>query len=129
MKARLSLEGDVTILEISGYLDYDSTVPLQQSLEKLYAANQNIKLIIDMKSLEFVGSTGVSMFVKSLSQFNKMKIKPHYFGVKSEFVKLFKAFEEAQPFEVKDNKESAIQASFERLQNWQIQNPASSRTH
>lgn len=129
MKARLTHEGGIAILEISGYLDFDSAFPIKQSLERLYNANQNIKLVIDLRSLEFVGSTGVSSFVKSLTSFNKMKIKPHYFGVKSEFVKLFKAFEEELPFEVVDNKESALKASLDRFNQWQIQNPRSTQTH
>jgi anti-sigma B factor antagonist len=129
MKATLSNEGDVTIIEISGYLDFGSAIPLKQSIEKLYKTNQHIKLVIDLRALEFVGSTGVSTFVKGLSSFNKMKIKPQYFGVKSEFQKLFKTFDDGQPFDVMDSKENALNAALERYHQWQIANPKSTHTH
>jgi anti-sigma B factor antagonist len=130
MKATIRNEGEVTILELSGYVDYDSTDPLHHSLSQIYKHSEvPPRLVIDLRGLEFVGSSGVSVLVKSLRNFNKMKIKPTYFGVKSEFLKLFKAFEEEDNFEVSDSKENAVKSSLERYTIYQSVTPRSKRTH
>jgi anti-sigma B factor antagonist len=131
MRAKLVNEGEFTVIELSGYLDYDSHIPLNQSIALMYKENQGMKLIIDLASLEFVGSSGVSTFVKSLAPFNKMQMKPFYVGVKSEFLRLFKAFDEGTAFEISDSKEVARQTVSSRFLEWQnVPTPVGSkRTH
>src|SRR5690606_21091001 len=129
MKAKVHQDGEVTVVEISGYLDFESAAPLRHSIDVLYQKNRNAKVVIDLKGLEFVGSSGVSSFVKSLRVFNNMKNKPCYCGVKSEFLRLFRAFEETDPFEVLEDKETARAAAVDRYNLWQMTTKRSRATH
>ena len=129
MKTKIHTEGDVTIVELSGYLDFESANPLQRSIDDLYKTNQQARVVIDLRGLEFVGSSGVSSFVKTLKPFNSLKMKPFYFGVKNEFVRLFRAFEADMPFEVHVDKNAAFEAALQRYNAWQLANPRSKRTH
>ena len=115
MKATIKQEGELTIIEIKGYLDYESAFPLKDSIQEIYKSNANSKLVFDLKGLEFVGSTGVSSFVKTLRVFNKMRMKPCYYGVKSEFLTLFKAFEEqSDPFTVLNSVNQTVKSAFDQ---------------
>jgi anti-sigma B factor antagonist len=129
MKTALKVDGEFTILEISGYLDFENSRPIAESIGELYAKNQGSKILIDLEALEFVGSSGISTFVKSIKIFNKMKIKPVYFGVKSEFIKLFRLFEGAEPFEITDSFDAAKRAALARFQLWQGTRNVSNETH
>jgi anti-anti-sigma factor len=129
MKAKISLEGDFTVVELSGYLDFESARPIEQSIKTIYDSNSDAKVLIDLVNLEFVGSSGVSSFVKGLRVFNSLKMKPFYFGVKSEFLRLFRAFEQDKPFEVLQDKQAAYEAALERYKHWEMTTNRSKRTH
>lgn len=129
MKTRISQEGDLTIVELSGYLDFEAANPIADSLQSIYSRNTAAPILIDMSKLEFVGSSGIASFVKNLRVFNKLKMKPAYFGVKSEFVKLFRVFEEHHPFEVLEDREAASAAALVRFEEWQTKTLRSKRTH
>jgi anti-anti-sigma factor len=130
MKATIKQEGELTIIEIKGYLDYESAYPLKDSIHEIYKQNANSKLIFDLKGLEFVGSTGVSSFVKTLKVFNKMRQKPCYYGVKSEFLTLFKAFEEqTNPFTVLNSINQTVKSAFDQHMMALSENEISKATH
>jgi anti-anti-sigma factor len=129
MKASIRNDGDFTILDISGYLDFENSRPVAESIGELYSKNQGSKILINLEELEFVGSSGISAFVKSLRVFNRMRIKPVYFGLKSEFIKLFRLFEGADPFEIFDDLTAAKSAAVMRYQVWQETRNLSKETH
>lgn len=129
MKTRITTEGDVTVIELSGYLDFETANPIANSIDEIYKNDKQARVVINMTGLQFVGSSGISSFVKNLRVFNKMKMKPSYFGVRSEFMKIFKVFEEEHPFDVSDTLESARMAALARYEAWQIKTLRSKRTH
>ncbi len=103
MKASIRNDGDFTILEISGYLDFENSRPIAESIGEIYSKNQGSKILVNLGNLEFVGSSGISSFVKSLRVFNRTHEKPVYFGLKSEFIKLFRLFEGSDAFDIFEN--------------------------
>jgi anti-anti-sigma factor len=98
----------MTLLELSGYLDFESSRPVAEQIESVYLNNNQARILIDMSELEFIGSSGISNFVKGLRVFNRFHMRPSYVGVKQEFQKLFKIFEEKNSFEVFEEKEHAV---------------------
>ena len=119
MKAKVKLVDGFTIVELSGYLDYESAPRIKQSIRGLFSDNAQAQVLIDIKDLQFVGSTGVSTFVKDMKAFNTLKMKPFYYGVKSEFLKLFRAFEDDDDtFEVMQNEQEATDAAQTRRSKW-----------
>lgn len=129
MKTRISSVGEITVVEISGYLDFENANPIAKSIEDLYSKDKGAKVVIDLSRLEFVGSSGISSFVKSLRVFNKLRMKPAYCGMKSEFIRLFRAFEENSPFDIWDGMEDARSAAMKRYAEWEMKTPRSKATH
>ncbi|MBS1986097.1 MAG: anti-sigma factor antagonist [Bdellovibrionales bacterium] len=129
MKTKISNVSDMTIVELSGYLDFENADPFARSIEDIYKANKQAKIVIDLTGLEFVGSSGISSFVKSLRVFNRMRMKPAYCGVKSEFVRLFRAFEENAPFDIWSQMDDAKSAALRRYEEWETKTLRSARTH
>lgn len=129
MKSKISQVGEVTVIEIAGYLDFENANPIARSIEDVYRVDPNTKLVIDLSNLEFVGSSGISSFVKSLRVFNRMRMKPAYCGLKSEFVRLFRAFEENSPFDIWPELEGAKDSALRRYQEWEARTLRSKRTH
>lgn len=129
MKASIRAEGDVTIVEMSGYLDFENAKPAADSLEGIYRMNATAKVVVDMSGLEFVGSSGISAFVKGLRCYNKLKVKPSYCGVKAEFMRLFRVFEEEEAFEISDSQQAAKDSAMMHYQQWEMRTQRSKRTH
>jgi anti-sigma B factor antagonist len=82
--------------------------PLTQQLEELYKQNAGARVVINLRGLNFVGSSGISSFVKSLRMFNRMSIKPSYCGMKSEFLRMFRLFEDQGAFDIFENENDAM---------------------
>lgn len=129
MKTKVTNQDACTVVELSGYLDFETANPFARSIEDIYKTDKGARILIDLSQLEFVGSSGISSFVKSLRAFNKLKMKPTYFGMKSEFLRLFRAFEEDTPFEIVENAQTARDNALIRYQEWQIKTLRSKRTH
>ena len=129
MKTRISDRNDHTLVEVSGYIDFENTKPITESLDEIYKKNENAQVLLDLSGLEFVGSSGISGFVKGLRIFNRMRMKPCYFGVKNEFLRLFRAFEDELPFEIHENKQRAHESAQNRFRQWEERTLRSKQTH
>jgi anti-sigma B factor antagonist len=57
-------EGQATVVAVTGELDLASSPELEQRLEQFYAANSEL-LVIDLRGLEFMDSTGLSVIVSA----------------------------------------------------------------
>ena len=112
MKTQIKKTGDLVVVEMNGRLDFETNGPLREELSKLIQPARTDstpqKIIFNLESLEFVGSSGISSFVQTLKEFNaSAPNKPRYCNVKSEFKRVIKAFDEEQAFEFHDNEERA----------------------
>ncbi len=129
MKAKIRKENDCTVVELSGFIDYETLTPLTRQLQEIYRENEASKVVINMRGLNFVGSSGISTFVKSLGVFNRLKMKPSYCGLKKEFHRMFKLFEDRGNFEILEDECEAQEAAILRFEAWQKRTIRSSETH
>lgn len=129
MRTSIRKEGEYTILELSGFIDVESAEPVAEFIEDTFGKHQDAKMIVDMSKLRFVGSTGIANFVKEIRVFNKMRMKPTYFGMKSEFVRIFRMHEEGEAFDIVTTAEEAKVAALSRFNSWQAQTERSTETH
>lgn len=86
MKAAVKKMGDVTVISIEGVLEIEHTQPFRQICLKKFIGE---KLVFNMKSANFVGSTGLQSFldtVKTLDSSNSFGLK--VVGAKPEFRRL-----------------------------------------
>ena len=89
MKIETFRNENTITLKLSGYLDFESTPPLCKDLQKILPDAKDKQIIFDFAALQFVGSSGVTIFLQVLRDFNlKTEKAPFYFNVKSEFKKL-----------------------------------------
>ena len=57
-------EGPATVVGVAGELDLASSPELEQQLEQFYASDSGL-LLIDLRNLEFMDSTGLSVIVSA----------------------------------------------------------------
>lgn len=129
MRTNIRKDGDYTVLELSGFIDVESAEPVAEFIEDAFQTNTGTKMIVDMSNLRFVGSTGIANFVKEIRVFNKMRMKPTYYGVKSEFVRIFRMHEDSDSFEIVGTATEAKHAALARFNLWQAQTERSTETH
>ncbi len=94
MKARVSTDalGNITV-HMEGGLDFENNSPLQLELESLTRENPGSTVTIDMHGLDFVGSSGIGMFVDTIRAINKRRDQIKMSNVKTEFLKVFKLYD------------------------------------
>ncbi len=57
-------DGDATVLAVSGELDLASSPALEDALEQVHASDCSL-VIMDLRELEFMDSTGLSVLIKA----------------------------------------------------------------
>ena len=93
MKAQIHTDSQGNIIvHMSGGLDYENSLPLRLELQELSMKNPASTITLDMHSLDFVGSSGIGIFVETLHILNKNKSKIKLSNVKTEFLKVFKLY-------------------------------------
>ena len=93
MKAQIRTDslGNITV-HMSGGLDYENSLPLRLELTELSQKNPASTITLDLNGLDFVGSSGIGIFVETLQILNNNKSKIKLSNVKNEFVKVFKLY-------------------------------------
>lgn len=94
MKARVRTDahGNITI-HMEGDLNYENSSPLKAELESLTKENPTSQITIDMHGLDFVGSSGIGLFVDTIKALNENKERIKISNVKTEFLKVFKLYD------------------------------------
>ncbi len=94
IKAQINVDskGDI-IVHMSGGLDFENSAPLKQELESLSEQNPFSNITLDLNAVDFVGSSGIGIFVETIKSLNKNKNKIKLSNVKSEFIRVFKLFD------------------------------------
>lgn len=89
MTAKINYEGDVAIVYLAGYLDFESSSAFRHlCLGQL----MNRKVVFDFKNLRFVGSCGISSFLETFRDYTEQSPhRPRFSAVGSEFRRLFMA--------------------------------------
>lgn len=108
MKARIKRAPDSIIINLDGKIDYetqdDICVFINSTIERNKKDEVAKKVVVNFSNLEFVGSSGITQFVQSLKQIHHdTDVTPKYCGVRSEFQKIMKAFDQENEFDFFDD--------------------------
>lgn len=107
MEVKLLLDGDITVVSLSGRIEIEKT----QSFKKACLQNfSDRKVVFCMKNLHFVGSSGIQSFFSVLNDLNvdkQMSVK--IAGLTPDFQRLF-SFSECSSLEVHESIEGALQS-------------------
>src|SRR5271170_6044740 len=105
MQAKIRKDGDITVVELKGRLDFETAEPFRETCADVLA---NSKVVFNLGDLSFVGSSGIGAFVNTLRDFSKnCPVAPRFCEVKSEFQKVFKATDESA-FRVYEDERAAL---------------------
>lgn len=111
LRASLLNQGEVTVIALEGKLDIESQDVLRENILSL--TKQGRKVVVDMEGLHFVGSSGITMFIRSLYEFQERGLTvPKLCNVKSEFRKIISAYDSNQDFSIHETRESAVSGFF-----------------
>lgn len=107
MEAKLQKHGDVTVVHLSGKIDLEKNQNFRTVFTKQFL---NQKVIFCLQNLQFVGSSGIQTFFRTLQEIhslNKHGIKVS--GVKADFLRILQ-YTAVSNLEVHENAEVAVQS-------------------
>jgi len=108
MNIRARQDGTTIIFDLEGQVDFESTMELQQRAKMVTKSQVEPRVVINMRSLRFVGSTAINQFVQVLKEFSTPFGKPRLCEVSSEFERLIRAFQSnRKPFEIFESESQA----------------------
>ncbi|WP_127716447.1 STAS domain-containing protein [Halobacteriovorax sp. HLS] len=84
--------GNITV-HMEGGLDFENSMPFRRELSSLMTENPLSTITLDLNRLDFVGSSGIGVFVETIKILNDKKKQIKIANVKTEFMKVFKLFE------------------------------------
>lgn len=87
LKATVTTEGDVEILSLSGFLDFETIGSVRRTCLEILS---NKKVVIDLTGLNFVGSSGISILLDTIREMSaNPSSRPKMAGLSSEFKRVF----------------------------------------
>lgn len=84
--------GNITV-HMEGGLDFENSMPFRRELSSLLTENPLSTITLDLNRLDFVGSSGIGVFVETINILNQKKKQIKIANVKTEFMKVFKLFD------------------------------------
>jgi anti-anti-sigma factor len=108
MRSKTRLVGDTWFVTVEGLLDYETQDGFKLELQRLTRETQKAdssarRVIFDLKNLEFVGSSGITQFVQSITEFNQKSAAAgasvRLCNVGTEFQKVIQAFDDETEWE------------------------------
>lgn len=101
MIIRARQEGNTVIFNLEGHLDFETITQFQENCRRILLQDSLPRIVVNMESLRFVGSSGISQFVEVLKALNHKDCKPKLVSVSSEFEKILRALETTRnPFDI-----------------------------
>jgi anti-anti-sigma factor len=111
LRANVTQQGEITVVALEGKLDYESQDVLKESLVTMMRAGR--KLVVDFGGLNFVGSSGITHFIRSLYEIQESgQSPPRFCNVKSEFRKIIAAYDIHGEFSIHETREAAMNDFF-----------------
>jgi len=93
MRVELREKNGVTLIDLSGALDYESLDRFKKGIDA-FLGNEKIRVnkrvVVNMSNLDFFGSTGLTEFVKAMKELGSKYSNLKYCGVGSSFKKIMK---------------------------------------
>lgn len=90
-KIHTDSRGNITVL-MEGGLDFETSIPFRDELNQLMDTNPLSTITLDMNRVDFVGSSGIGLFVETLKILDQKKASLKLSNVKTEFMKVFKLY-------------------------------------
>ncbi len=107
LRANITHQGEVTVIALEGKLDYESQDVLKENIVTMMQEGR--KVVVDMAGLSFVGSSGITHFIRSLYEIQETgAAQPRFCNVKSEFRKIISAYDANGDFSIHESRDAAV---------------------
>lgn len=111
MIIRAKQEGNAVVLQLEGHLDFETIIEFEKTCQKIKTQSSLNQLVVNMESLRFVGSSGISQFVNVLKSINQKDRRPKLVHVSSEFEKILRALQNSRnPFDIFETEAQGLMA-------------------
>lgn len=90
-KIHTNFDGNITV-RMTGGIDYETSIPFREEILTLMKGNPSSYITLDMDQVDFVGSSGIGLFVETLRILNDKKEQIKLANVKTEFIKVFQLY-------------------------------------
>ncbi|MDJ1502900.1 STAS domain-containing protein [Xanthocytophaga agilis] len=99
---------DLTILVVDGELDASSSILLDESIESVVAQGKK-KILIDGRSLNYISSAGLGVFMSHVQEFEEKGIQMILFGLNEKVLRVFQILGLDQLLSITASENEAIQ--------------------
>ena len=107
MDIKLVLDGDITIVSLSGRIEIEKTLSFKKACLQNFSDK---KVVFCLKNLNFVGSSGIQNFFSILNDLNtSQKLQVKIAGLSPDFQRLF-SFSHCASLEMHESIEGAVQS-------------------
>lgn len=107
MDIKLILDGEITILSLSGRIEIEKTQNFRKVCEQKF---KNKKVVFCMKNLNFVGSSGIQNFFSAIDQLNTdPQFNVKIAGLNPDFQRIFN-FSACANLQMHESIEGALQS-------------------
>ncbi|MGZ3772309.1 MAG: STAS domain-containing protein [Pseudobdellovibrionaceae bacterium] len=107
MEIRLVLDGDISVVSLSGRIELEKNQVFKSACLQKFSDK---KVVFCMKNLNFVGSSGIQNFFSVLADLNSThKVNVKIAGLAPDFKRIYN-FSDCKNLEVYENIEGALQS-------------------
>jgi anti-anti-sigma factor len=113
MRVELREKDGVTLIDLSGALDYESLNRFKKGIDA-FLNNEKIRVnkrvIVNMDKLDFFGSTNLAEFITAIKELGSRHSNLKFCGIDSSFKKVIKYNSHKDNFFVFENEEDAVRS-------------------
>jgi anti-anti-sigma factor len=90
-QAKTDAYGNI-IISLQGQLTFEMNCTLREELFDLSRSVPQIPIVIDLRELQFVGSSGIGHFVETINKINRKRMQIRLLHPSEEFRKVFRIY-------------------------------------
>lgn len=110
LRASITNQGNIAIIALEGKMDFESQDILRENITTLMRSGKQV--VIDLDKLSFIGSSGITLFIRSMFDLQAKGLTPQFCNAKSEMRQIISAFDEAKEGRIHSSREDAITSFF-----------------
>ena len=108
MKTATREQTGTTIIDVTGDIDMGTSPGLRKTL--LESLKKNPRLVVNMREVRYVDSSGIASLVEVLKEARKMKKRLVLFGLNAAVQDVLQLTRLSKIFEIRETEEEALQA-------------------
>ncbi len=110
MKLNTKKIDNVWVIELSGRLDVHLSVDIEKEINKIIENNPGDHLLLNLKKVEYMSSSGLRIFVSTMRILKESKRKLKLCEMNNAVKKIFEVVELMDMFDIYDTEEDALEA-------------------